>query len=176
MTTREDVRPGAAEQAAPEAPAEQPVETPPFELPDELKTYVEGLRKDNAGTRDELDKTLITLSTATMGVMLTLRQQIATGRPEGMPPLGFSPLFWGGAGLLFVTIMAVLASHFVSLAVNRRIIDSVEGLTSWDDAAYQRVLRAQSKVRHVHRLNLLSSLAFVAGLALSVLYVTSIAN
>lgn len=164
------------EQATTEAAAGEAPETPPFQLSEELKTYVKELRKDIAGTRDEVDKVLISLSTATMGFLLTLRQQIVVNRGTELPPLGFSFHFWSAAGMLFLCIMAVLLSHHVSMVVSQRIVDRVEGLTSWDDKSYKEVMKIQKLVQHVHELNLASSLSFVAGLILSVTYITSNAN
>lgn len=172
MTTRDDVHSDAADQTPTEPSTGKVPETPEFELPEELQTYVEGLRKDITGTRDEVDKVLISLSTATMGFLLTLRQQIVANRPSDLPPLGFSPLFWTAAGMVFLCIMAVLASHHVSMAVSQRIVDRVEGLTSWDEKSYREIMNIQKLVRRVHELNLMSSLSFVAGLALSVAYIT----
>ncbi|MVN88792.1 hypothetical protein GO986_18800 [Deinococcus sp. HMF7620] len=169
MTARDDVdNRDAGSPAEPESTDEA------FALPEDLAAYAEGLRKDNAATRDELDKTLITLSTATLGVVLTLRQQIASA--PGAGPIGFSPLFWGGAAFLFVCIGAVLVSHFVSISVNDRILTVIGKLTKWDGEAYEAVKDAQEKVRHVKRLNKLSALAFLIGLGCSVIYVISIAN
>lgn len=145
-----------------------------FELPSELQAYLDGLYKDNAGTRDELDKTLITLSTVTMGVVLTLRQQIANANPE--VPLGFSPPFWWAVYALFTCITVVLVSHFVSMAVNQRIIRAIEGLTQWDGAAHEALTRVQQNVRWVKALNVLSALAFLVGLGCSVGYITTIAK
>ncbi|MFW8627663.1 hypothetical protein [Deinococcus sp. ME38] len=164
------------EQATTEASAGETPETPSFQLSEELKTYVKELRKDISGTRDEVDKILITLSTATMGFLLTMRQQIVVNRPTDLPPLGFDSLFWGAAGMLFLCIMVVLVSHHVSMAVTQRIVDRVEGLTSWDDESYQEVIKTQKLVQRVHELNLASSLSFVAGLVLSVAYITLNAN
>lgn len=52
---------------------------------EEYRKYSEGLQASNNKTQEELDKTLITLSTAIIGVVLAFRQQIVSGNPN----LGF---------------------------------------------------------------------------------------
>lgn len=137
----------------------------------QYEKYSEGLQSANTKTQEELDKSLITLSTVIIGVILTLRQQISTV----MPGFGFPPLMWVTIVLLVLCVFSVLISHFLSLHMNQQLIKAIEECR---DA--QRPIDLLPRVEAVHRKtalvavnNYMSAGLFFCGLVAAVAFAIS---
>lgn len=133
---------------------------------DQYKKYSENLQSANSKTQEELDKSLITLSTVIIGVILTLRQQIASS----VPNIGFPVLMWIAITLLITCVLSVLISHFLSLWVNRRLIESIDNLQQAEDPVgfAEEVQRAHERTLWVSVNNYISAGLFFLGLVAAV--------
>lgn len=154
-------------------------ELPPDAISDEelvalltqYEKYSEGLQNANNKTQEELDKSLITLSTVIIGVILTLRQQISTSFPD----FGFPFLMWLAIVLLVLCILAVLTSHFLSLHINQRLIQSIDECRSaeFPQRVLPKVEAAHAKTALVAFNNYLSAGLFFCGLVTAVAFAVS---
>lgn len=135
---------------------------------EQYKKYGENLQSANSKTQEELDKSLITLSTVIIGVILTLRQQIAAGAPT----LGFPIFMWIPITLLILCVLGVLISHFLSLWVNGRLIDAIDNLQQADDPLplVPEVEKAHKKRLWVRVSNYASAGLFFFGLVATVAF------
>lgn len=91
--------------------------------------YKEKLYEIDRKTQEELDKSLITLSTIVIGFCLTIRQQfVAQNSKFGFPTMFFIAIF-----LLILCIAAVLLSYRLSMKVNKKMIKAIDSLRAPDE-------------------------------------------
>lgn len=135
---------------------------------EQYQKYRDTLQTANTKTQEELDKSLITLSTVIIGVVLTLRQQISSS----LPNFGFPIIMWLAVVFLLGCVLSVLVSHFLSLRVNQKIIDAIDKLQQEEgqDSISNQITKAYEETRFVRRANVCSALMFFLGLLTAVYF------
>lgn len=128
------------------------------EIQEQYKEYSEKLYNYNNKTQEELDKSLISLSTILIGVNLTLRQQIAASNPK----IDFPPLLLIALTVLTLCVASVLASHYLSISVNKTMIRDID--------AGRHPHKSHSRSRFIELANTFSGWIFFLGLILTMLF------